>query len=512
MTTTATGGNTSLSATDTPPFWHAPGLFTDHADIGPVQHAGAFAYDADTQEYRVSGAGTNMWLAQDEFHLAYRRMTGDFILTARCRFEGAGVDLHRKTGWIVRADLTPDAAYADAAVHGGDGLAALQFRRTTGALTEEVRSPVVGPDVVRLERRGGTYTVSFARFGDEFQSVSVEDLAGLGNTVYVGLFVTSHNADVVETVVFQDVRITVPALEGLVPYREYLGSCLEIIDVETGHREAIYTESGSFEAPNWTTDGAALIYNRAGGLYRFPLDTRIPERIDTGVATGLNNDHVLTFDGARIGISHRSPDPEQGGKSIVSILPVEGGEAVRITPLAPSYLHGWSPDGTTLTFTGERGDGNYDIYAIPADGGEEIRLTDAPGLDDGSEYTPDGKYIYFNSERSGRMQLWRMRPDGSEQEQVTDDAHNNWFPHISPDGQWIVFLSYGQDVAPNQHPHYKRVYLRRMPITGGEPTVIAYLYGGQGTINVPSWSPDSRYVAFVSNSGPLPIVGDSSEE
>src|SRR5205823_4935534 len=135
---------------------------------------------------------------------------------------------------------------------------------------------------------------------------------------------------------------------------------------------------------------------------------------------------------------------------------------------------GWSPDGKTLTYTGERGDGNYDIYSIPADGGEETRLTDAPGLDDGSEYSPDGQYIYFNSVRSGLMQLWRMRPDGSEQAQLTDDAYNNWFPHVSPDGKWIAFLSYGQDVAPHQHPYYKRVYLRLMPATGGKPTVIAY--------------------------------------
>jgi hypothetical protein len=496
--------------TATPAAWFAQpsGLFEGHADIGPVKRPGSFAYDPAAQKYRVAGAGTNMWLDRDEFHLAYRRMTGDFILTARCRFRGDGVDLHRKLGWIVRANLTPESACVYAAVHGGDGLTALQFRRTAGALTEEVRSPLVGPDVIQLERKGATYTMSVAHFGEEFAAVSISDIPGIGDTVYVGLFVTSHNADVVEEAVFSEVRITVPAPDTLVPYREYLGSCLEILDVESGRREAIYTEPGCFEAPNWTPDDAALIYNRAGGLYRFPLDRRVPEKIDTGTAEGLNNDHVLSFDGARIGISHRSDTPDQGGKSVVSVLPVGGGPAVRITPLAPSYLHGWSPDGKTLTYTGERGDGNYDIYSIPADGSApETRLTTAPGLDDGSEYTPDGGYIYFNSERSGRMQIWRMRPDGSAQEQVTNDAYNNWFPHISPDGKWIAFLSYGQNVAPNQHPYYKRVYLRLLPIEADTPPkVIAYLYGGQGTINVPSWSPDSRRLAFVSNSGPLPEV------
>ncbi|MBC7809186.1 MAG: TolB family protein [Akkermansiaceae bacterium] len=482
------------------------GLFEDHADVGPVRLPGSCTYDAARQEYRITGAGTNMWLAYDEFHLTYRRMTGDFILSARCRFLGDGVDLHRKLGWIVRAALTPDAAYVSAAVHGGDGLTSLQFRRTPGALTDEVRSPLVGPDMIQLERKGETYTMSVAHFGQEFSSVSVADIAGLGDTVYVGLFVTSHNADVVEEAVFTNVRVTVPSPETLVPYREYLGSCLEMLDVESGQREAIYTETGCFEAPNWTPDGAALIYNRAGGLYRFPLDTRTPERIDTGDAEGLNNDHVLSFDGTQIGISYRSPDPGQGGKSIISVLPVGGGTPRRVTPLAPSYLHGWSPDGETLLYTAERGDGNYDIYSIPTQGGTETRLTTAPGLDDGSEYTPDGNFIYFNSERSGRMQIWRMRPDGSAQEQVTDDKFNNWFPHVSPDGKQIAFLSYNGDIPSNQHPYYKPVYLRLINIEGGTPKVIAYTYGGQGTINVPSWSPDSKKLAFVSNSGPLPEI------
>lgn len=495
-----------LSQPSTSPFAQPLGFFEGNVDIGSVHLPGSCTYDATRQEYRIAGAGTNMWLTNDEFHLAYRRMAGDFILTVRCHFLGDGVDLHRKLGWIVRAELTPDAAYVSAAVHGGDGLTSLQFRKSPGALTEEVRSDSVGPDVIQLERKGGTYTMSVAHFGEEFVSVSTADISALGDAVYVGLFVTSHNADVIEEAIFTDVRITIPAPETLVPYREYLGSCLEILDVESGHREAIYTETGCFEAPNWTPDGETLIYNRAGGLYRFPLDTRTPERIDTGDAEGLNNDHVLSFDGTQVGISYRSPDPEQGGKSVISVLPVEGGKPVRVTPLAPSYLHGWSPDGETLIYTAERGDGNYDIYSIPTKGGTETRLTTASGLDDGSEYTPDGNWIYFNSERSGRMQIWRMRPDGTTQEPVTNDGHNNWFPHISPDGKWIAYLSYSADVPANQHPYYKPIYLRLLPIEGGTTRVIAYVYGGQGTINVPSWSPDSKKLAFVSNSGSLPVI------
>jgi Tol biopolymer transport system component len=192
------------------------------------------------------------------------------------------------------------------------------------------------------------------------------------------------------------------------------------------------------QAPNWTNDGAALIYNSEGRLYRFDLASRQPRLIDTGNIVRNNNDHVISFDGTMLGISSASPEGEQ---SVVYTVPIDGGQPKRITPKAPSYFHGWSPDGRFLVYTGGRND-LWDIYRIPVDGGEETRLTIHEALDDGPEYTPDGQWIYFNSTRSGLMQLWRMRPDGSGQEQVTDDGMNNWFPHISPDGRWIAFISY----------------------------------------------------------------------
>jgi Tol biopolymer transport system component len=166
-------------------------------------------------------------------------------------------------------------------------------------------------------------------------------------------------------------------------------------------------------------------------------------------------------------------------------------------------MHGWSPDGKWLLYTGSRNN-DYDIYERASDGtGEEIQLTHSKGLDDGPEFTPDGKFIYFNSVRSGRMQIWRMMPDGSNPEQITNDDFNNWFPHISPDGKWVAIISFSKEVDPSDHPYYKRVYLRLIPIEGGDPRIIAYVYGGQGTMNVPSWSPDSHMLAFVSNSGSL---------
>ncbi|HEV2328050.1 MAG TPA: hypothetical protein VGY56_04590 [Verrucomicrobiae bacterium] len=172
----------------------------------------------------------------------------------------------------------------------------------------------------------------------------------------------------------------------------------------------------------------------------------------------------------------------------------------QITTATPSYAHGWSPDSKFIVFTGSRNN-KFDVYKIPADGGREIRLTDAPGLNDGPEYTPDGQHIYFNSSRTGKMQIWRMNPDGTGQEQITHDEFNDWFPHVSPDGKWIVFISFPPDIDPESHPYYKECYIRLMPITGGKPKVLAYIYGGQGSMNVPSWSPDSKKIAFVSNTG-----------
>jgi Tol biopolymer transport system component len=222
------------------------------------------------------------------------------------------------------------------------------------------------------------------------------------------------------------------------------------------------------------------------------VDGGKPVAIDTGIATRLNNDHAISPDGTMVAISDQSQEQHQ---SLIYVAPIGGGPARRVTAKGPSYFHGWSPDGKTLAFCGERS-GNFDIYTIPAAGGEETRLTTAKGLDDGPEYSPDGKYIYFNSERTGRMQIWRMLADGSAQEQMTFDEFNNWFPHLSPDGKWMAFLSYEKEVTG--HPANQNVQIRLMALSDRKISVLARLFGGQGTINVPSWSPDSQKVAFVS--------------
>lgn len=477
------------------------GDFEDHGDVDAPKLAGSARYDEANQAYLLSGAGTNMWFTTDQFHFAWKKFKGDFILRARVEFIGKGAVAHRKVGWMARPSLDPGAPYADCAEH-GDGLTSLQFRPAAGANTEQLVLPVTNANVLQFERRGGKFVFSAARYGEPFVSRELTNL-DLGDEVYAGLFICSHSGETIEKALFHDVRLIQPAKPDFRPYHDFLGSVLEILDVHSGRLEKIHSSAQPFEAPNWTRKGEALIYNvsgRAEGwgrLQRFDLATKKITTLDTGSATNNNNDHVLSFNGKLLGISDQSPN--HGGQSRVFTLPAKGGKPKPITPLTPSYLHGWSPDGKWLVFTGGR-HGKFDIYKISADGhGAEIRLTDAAGLSDGPEFSPDGQYIYFNSSRTGKMQLWRMKPDGSAQEQVTNDEFNNWFPHVSPDGRWIVFLSFGADVKPDDHPYYKQVYLRLMPVKGGEPKVIAYVYGGQGTMNVPSWSPDSRRIAFVSN-------------
>ena len=167
------------------------GIFDRHNDIGKVSKAGSATYDAEKQEYTILGSGANMWLDHDEFHYVWKRIKGNFILTTRLQFIGQGVEEHRKIGWMVRSNLDSDSAHVNAAVH-GDGLTSLQYRRNKGGLTEESKLSLKGADVIQLERKGDTYTMSAARFGGEFVTQQVSDLA-LGEEAYVGLYVCSHN-------------------------------------------------------------------------------------------------------------------------------------------------------------------------------------------------------------------------------------------------------------------------------------------------------------------------------
>lgn len=279
-------------------------------------------------------------------------------------------------------------------------------------------------------------------------------------------------------------------------YRDDDQSILEVYDIQAGTRTVLQEFDYLIEAPNWSKDGRSLFYNSNGHIYQYDLAAKQSVQIDTGFVSNCNNDHVLSPDGESIAVSHGT---REDGLSRIYTVPLAGGAPQLITPLGPSYLHGWSPDGQTLAYCAQRG-GEFDVYTIPASGGEETRLTTAPGLNDGPEYDSTGRYIWFNSVRSGLMQAWRMDADGSHQTQMTfDENWNTWFPHISPDGRLVVMLAYHKkDVRPDEHVPHKNVELRLMNADGSNLRTIAALFGGQGTINVNSWAPDSRKFAFVS--------------
>lgn len=469
------------------------GLFDDHGDVGNVLHPGAVVYDPAQKTYAVTGSGENMWLSHDAFQFAWKKMSGDLAIAADIRFPKPGGNPHRKAVLMIRQTLDADSPYADLALH-GNGLTSLQYREEAGAVTQELEANMSAPLRLHLEKHGDYFSIWLggASGAPQFSGGSVRVI--LKGPFYVGIGVCSHDKDVSETALFSNVL-----LESLSPQENsakgkppVLYSALETVTISSAHRRVVYATQGRIEAPNWTHDGETLLFNRNGRIQRLPSAGGTPQTIETGFATRCNNDHGISPDGAQLAISDQSQEDHD---SLIYIVPLGGGTPKRITRNSPSYWHGWSPDGRTLAFVGQRA-GEFDIYTIPAAGGTETRLTTAPGLDDGPEYSPDGKYIYFNSERTGHMQIWRMNADGSGQTQVTNDEFNDWFPHLSPSGKQLVMLTYSADVKG--HPENKDVTLRLMSLDDGKATVLAKLFGGQGTINVPSWSPDGAKLAFVS--------------
>lgn len=478
------------------------GIFEQSADVGSPRLAGSAVYNQTDQSYTLKGAGYNIWFGRDEFQFLYKHLKGNFILTASFAFEGENAN-HRKMGWMVRTDSSDNAAFCGAFVH-GDGLTCMQWRERKGAVMQvpddEIRAPKFNYEILQLERSGNRLIMRAAHPGEPLQLIGDKELTYLPENILAGLVICSHQEDVREHARVWNVRIDRPVADDYNPYRDgFLASRLEIIDISDFRRKSVFEKNGCFEAPNWMPDGKNLLFNMDGSLYTIPFNGGDISKLNTGSASRINNDHCISFDGKMLGISN-----DNGKGSSVYVLPLSGGEPREVTLQTPSYLHGWSPDGKSLLYVARRGSSHeYNLYRISARGGDEVALTNtrAGAHVDGCEYSPDGKYIYYNGSESGTMQLWRMKPDGSGKEQLTFDEYNNWFPHLSPDGRWIAFISFPSDIEFNAHPFYKNVMLRIMPAAGGAPLVVAYLYGGQGTINVNSWSPDSKRFAFVSNSG-----------
>jgi Tol biopolymer transport system component len=482
------------------------GVFTNTSDVGHPKNAGATTYDATAQSYNLKGSGYNIWFNKDEFQYAYKKLAGDFILTASFDFIGDAGNAHRKIGWMIRTSTDAEAQHISAVAH-GDGLTVLQWRALRGAYMrdpeDEITFPKKKTQVIQLERKGKTIIMRVARFGEALQVVGMHDMNDMPDSVLAGIFICSHDSDAIEQARVWNVRIDQPVAETYNQDKEgYLGSRLEVLNVTDGTRKVIHESTGRFEAPNWMPDGKKLLFNENGNLYTIPIDGGATEQLNTSDAHRNNNDHGISFDGKMLAISsHREGLPGYG--STVYVLPLTGGIPKLVTEQTPSYFHGWSVNGREIYVVAQRNGGNtFNLYKVDVASGKETPLTtNKNGHVDGPEASPDGKYIYYNANPTGTMQIWRMKPDGTGSEQLTFDSYNNWFPHISPDGKWMVFISFPPDIDPDSHPALKRVMLRLMPLTQvGTPKVIAYLYGGQGTLNAPSWSPDSKYIAFVSNS------------
>jgi TolB protein len=497
---------------------HPLGIFENHMDIGNPKLAGSATYDEGTQTYNIKGGGSNIWFNHDEFHFVYKKIKGDFVLTADFAFTGdtVGAVGHRKIGWMIRESIEDNAASANSCIH-IDGLVVLQWRPYKGMFMrdpEEERfyAKQCG-QTIQLERIGKTITMRIAHPGEPFQFVGSCETDALNGEVLAGIYVLAHDSNAIASAKVWNVRIDKPVIHEytsnphavIPPMNDVFGSRLEIVDIKDGSRKVVRETNTRFEAPNWMPDGKKLLFNEAGSLYTIPVEGGTPELLSTGTIKGNNNDHAISFNGKMLAISSRREGLPDGGSTVYT-LPLSGGEPRLITENTPSYLHGWNPNNNEVVIVAKRNNSKiYNLYKVALATKKETQLTfNVRGHVDGPEYSPDGKYIYYNANVSGTMQIWRMRPDGSEKTQLTFDEYHNWFPHISPDGRLMVFISFPPDIDPNSHPAYKQVMLRLMPLTTpGGPKVLAYLYGGQGTLNAPSWSPDSKFVAFVSNSEPV---------
>ena len=472
-------------------------VFDSSTDIGITPAKGNVEFDAATGEYRVTGGGENIWGPVDAFHFAWKQMSGDMAITADVRFIGQGTVLHRKAALMFRQSLDAGAAYADVALH-GDGLTSLQYRPTTGAATLEIKSELKGPVRLRIERRGGSFTLLAGAPGEELKPAGPATVT-MQDPVYVGLAVSSHKADLLETAVFSNVKV-----ETLRPPPPRFTSKLTIYDIKSKTTRVIYEAKEVFEAPNWSPDGKYLLINMRGKLFRISPDTDNAEPVAVALDPALrcNNDHNLSPDGKLIAIS-ASTTSSKGSQ--VYVADADGANVRMLAATVPSYFHGWSPDGKYLSFVGSR-NGVYNLFRVPVTGGPEERLTGKPPYDDGPDYSHDGKWIYFNSNRAGNWDIWRIPaagagPDDANAQQVTSDELEDWFPHPSPDGKQLLLFSFPAGTKTH-NDRMAGVQLRLMPMPGSKlkpahPQSVLTFFGGQGTINVNSWSPDSKRFAFV---------------
>lgn len=470
----------------------ALGIFDSQSDVGTVTPPGHASFHDGV--YTVQASGANMWSTEDAFHFIWKKLSGDAVLTADIAFgQSKAPDPHRKAVLIFRQTLNADAVYVDAAQH-GSGMTALQYRTEPGATTQDIELNIEAPQRLRLEKRGDIFTMYVSNHGEPLHQVGASTRLHLQEPFYAGIGVCSHNKDVVETATFSKLQLEAKLPD--VDTAKMTGySTLQTIGIEENFRRAMVVATGPerMEAPNWSRDGKTLIFNRDGKIWRIPAEGGEASVVNTGEATKCTGSHGLSPDGKLLAISCSMPGKPE---TRVYIVPAEGGEPKVLTETAWSYFHSWAPDGKTIAFTRPDFKGGGNILTIPVEGGAEKALTTGSGTSDDPDYSADGQWIYFNSDRGGSMQIWKMKPDGSGAEQVTHDEFPNWTPHPSPDGKSVLILSYAKGVTG--HPTNKDIAFRILNVADGKIRVLVNVVGGSGSDNVPNWAPDAKHFAFVS--------------
>jgi TolB protein len=472
----------------------ALGIFEGQTDVGKVSPAGTAKFDAATGVYTIAASGANLWSTTDGFHFVWKKVSGDFSLTADVQLGEAGTasNPHRKALVMFRQTLDADSVYADAAVH-GSGETALQYRRNKGDTTQDIAFNLGAPKTVRLVKRGDTITLFVSMKGEPLHPSGASIKLHFDEPFYVGLGVCAHQDGAVEKATFSNVALKPLEAVTSPPQTAALYSTLQTIAIDNNSRMAyvIVTGPEKIEAPNWSRDGKTLIFNRDGRLWTVPVAGGEPSAIDIGDAKECNGSHGLSPDGKWLAITCTTE--EHPGRRVY-IVPAGGG-APRMLTEPNSYFHSWSPDGKTILFARPE-HGSINIFAIPAEGGDEKALTTGTGVSDDPDFSADGQYIYFNSDRAGGMQIFRMRPDGSQPEQMTFDEHANWTAHPSPDGKSVLILSYANGVKG--HPVNQDVTLRILDVATKKVRDLVEIVGGGGSDNVPNWAPDGQHFAFVS--------------
>jgi TolB protein len=482
------------------------GIFEKSGDVGDTPRQGSTQFDPATGEYRITGGGANIWSTVDAFQFVWTRVSGDVSLSADVRFVGRGAMEHRKAVLMLRESLDPDAAYADVALH-GNGLISLQYRSAKGAETFELRSNASAHAHLRIVRHGNQFTTYAARPGEPPVATGPVTV-DLADPVYLGLGVSSHDAKVLETAVFSNVEIAKLTSFSQTRNPTNVRSAISVYDLKSKMTRVVYRADRLWEAPNWSPNGKYLLANSGGMLYRLAFDERgqaTPEKLDLDSAYRTNNDHGISHDGKLLAFSAETAS-SHGSEVFVASL--DDLKPRLLVPLVPSYFHGWSPDDRWLALVGER-HGVFNIFRVAVRGGSEQRLTSRAAYDDGPDYSPDGQWIYMNSNRSGSWKIWRIPASGAgpfdaKAQRITSGDWEDWFPHPSPDGQWLVFLSFPKGTPSHDVKTQVELRMMRLPSSDAQAAqaesieVLSSFFGGQGTINVNSWSPDSKKFAFVS--------------